>query len=111
MSVEPEALERSLLGGKERDELTAMAEALGLKPAARATKTTLISQILKEAGVDTGEDDKPKRGRGGATANGEAPDNGAADNEPSEGPPQAVDEPAADAPSEPEDAHAPTDEV
>ena len=69
MSVEPKALERSVLEGKERDELTAIAEALGLKPAARATKTTLISQILKEAGVDTGEDDKPKRGRGRATAN------------------------------------------
>jgi transcription termination factor Rho len=77
MSVEPKALERSVLEGKERDELTAIAEALGLKPAARATKTTLISQILKEAGVDTGEDDKPKRGRARATANGEAPDDAA----------------------------------
>ena len=114
MSVEPKALERSVLEGKERDELTAIAEALGLKPAARATKTTLISQILKEAGVDTSDDDKPKRGRARAAANGEAPDTGAADNEASEGAPEAVDEPVADTPSEPDDAHeahAPPEEV
>jgi len=101
MSVEPKALERSVLEGKERDELTAIAEALGLKPAARATKATLISQILKEAGVDTGDDDKPRRGRPRAAANGEVPDDpviteqGAA-----EASIEAVDEPDADAPSE-----------
>jgi transcription termination factor Rho len=107
MSVEPKALERSVLEGKERDELTAIAEALGLKPAARATKTTLISQILKEAGVDTGEDDKPKRGRGRATANGEAPDDAApSERQPAEGVPDSVDEPGADTPSERDEIHA-----
>ena len=116
MSVEPKALERSVLEGKERDELTAIAEALGLKPAARATKTTLISQILKEAGVDTSEDDKPKRGRGRATANGEA-SNDAAQSEThpgdaiSEGAgPEAaidvVDAPEEDTSSEDEEIHA-----
>jgi transcription termination factor Rho len=60
MSVEPQALERSVLERKERDELAAIAEAMGVKAGARTSKANLIGQILREAGIETG-DDKPKR--------------------------------------------------
>ncbi|MCA1671469.1 MAG: hypothetical protein LC799_04460, partial [Actinobacteria bacterium] len=62
MSMAPQALERSVLERKERDELAAIAEAMGVKPAARASKATLIDQILREAGIETGEE-RPKRTR------------------------------------------------
>ncbi|MFN2607646.1 MAG: hypothetical protein ABR511_07070, partial [Acidimicrobiales bacterium] len=62
MSLAPQALERSVLERKERDELAAIAEAMGVKPSARASKTTLIDQILREAGIETAED-RPKRAR------------------------------------------------
>jgi transcription termination factor Rho len=76
MSVEPQALERSVLERKERDELAAIAEAMGVKAGARTSKANLIGQILREAGIET-EVDKPKRGAAKAksengTANGEA---------------------------------------
>ncbi|HEX2699686.1 MAG TPA: transcription termination factor Rho [Acidimicrobiales bacterium] len=45
-------LERSVLEGKERDELHAIAEALGLKPSSRAAKATLVGQILRATGVE-----------------------------------------------------------
>ncbi|MDP8993069.1 MAG: Rho termination factor N-terminal domain-containing protein [Actinomycetota bacterium] len=45
-------LERSVLESKERDELHAIAEALGLKPASRTTKANLVGQILRATGVD-----------------------------------------------------------
>src|SRR4051794_41907639 len=60
MGVEPQALERSVLERKERDELAAIAEAMGVKAGARTSKANLIGQILREAGIETG-DDKPKR--------------------------------------------------
>ena len=60
MSVEPQALERSVLESKEREELSTIAEALGLKPGARASKATLVDQILVGIGV---EEPKPKRTR------------------------------------------------
>jgi transcription termination factor Rho len=47
-------LERSVLEGKERDELHAIADAMGLKPTARAAKATLVKKILEAAGVDAG---------------------------------------------------------
>ena len=50
-------LERSVLEAKERDELFAIADALGAKPAARAKKSDLITQILKATGIEpTGRD-------------------------------------------------------
>src|SRR5437588_1269656 len=70
MSVEPQALERSVLERKERDELAAIAEAMGVKAGSRASKATLIDHILREAGIESG-DDKPKRGRATKT---DAPD-------------------------------------
>jgi transcription termination factor Rho len=58
-------LERSVLEGKERDELVAISEALGKKPAARASKATLVDSILRAAGVDVDSENgaKPKRTR------------------------------------------------
>jgi transcription termination factor Rho len=53
-------LERSVLERKERDELATIAAAMGVKPSARASKSTLIDQILREAGIETAED-KPRR--------------------------------------------------
>ena len=69
MSVEPQALERSVLERKERDELAAIAEAMGVKTGARTSKANLIGQILREAGIETG-DDKPKRATKAKSDNG-----------------------------------------
>src|SRR5438874_12824236 len=72
MSVSPQALERSVLERKERDELAAIAEAMGVKANSRTSKANLIEGILREAGVETGEE-KPKRTRAPkADANGDA---------------------------------------
>jgi transcription termination factor Rho len=75
MSMAPQALERSVLERKERDELAAIAEAMGVKPGSRASKATLIDQILREAGIETSAPERPKRGRSSratATQNGQA---------------------------------------
>ena len=60
-------LERSVLEAKEREELFAIADALGTKPTARAKKADLVSQILRATGVEAGEaataEAKPRRGR------------------------------------------------
>ena len=70
-STAPQALERSVLERKERDELAAIAEAMGVKPAARASKATLIDQILREAGIETAPaEERPRRSRSRASANG-----------------------------------------
>ena len=58
---------RSLLERKERDELKAIAQSLGLEPASRTTKASLIGQILKATGVDDAS------ANGDAKANGERP--------------------------------------
>jgi transcription termination factor Rho len=44
-------LERSVLEAKEREELYAIAEALGTKPGSRARKSDLIVQILRATGI------------------------------------------------------------
>jgi transcription termination factor Rho len=60
-------LERSVLEAKEREELYAIAEALGTKPGSRARKSDLIVQILRATGVVVDEEepdatvDKPRR--------------------------------------------------
>src|SRR5919202_946922 len=90
MSVEPQALERSVLERKEREELATIAEAMGVKSAARASKATLIDQILTEAGVEAPVE-KPRRSR----ARTQAPSgNGAADGDAVTGatPPPATDD-------------------
>ena len=59
-----EPLERSVLERKERDELATIAEAMGVKPTSRASKSTLIDSILREAGIETAPpEDKPRRAR------------------------------------------------
>jgi transcription termination factor Rho len=68
MSVEPQALERSVLERKSAEELQAIAEALGAKTPSRARKADLVDAILREAGVETappeGEaPERPKRTR------------------------------------------------
>jgi transcription termination factor Rho len=45
-------LERSVLEAKERDELLAIATALGASPAARAKKADLITSILRATGIE-----------------------------------------------------------
>src|SRR5215218_6933326 len=66
MSEQPQ-LERSVLERKERDELAAIAEAVGLKPGTRVKKADLIDSILRATGVDTAAEEaapaKPKRTR------------------------------------------------
>ncbi|MEY2477853.1 MAG: transcription termination factor Rho [Actinomycetota bacterium] len=67
-------LERSVLEGKERDELHAIADAMGLKPTSRSAKATLVTKILQAAGVEeTGENGgkKPRATRSRAAANGD----------------------------------------
>jgi len=75
-------LERSVLEAKERDELFAIAQALGSKPSARTKKADLVSQILQVTGVEEAAApvEKPRRARSGraaATAERAAPANGA----------------------------------
>jgi hypothetical protein len=72
-------LERSVLEGKERDELHAIADAMGLKPTSRSAKATLVTKILQAAGIeDTGENGAKKSARtprGKAAANGDEASN------------------------------------
>ena len=60
-------LERSVLEAKERDELFAIADALGAKPGARAKKADLVTQILRATGIEPDEGgepvEKPRRTR------------------------------------------------
>jgi transcription termination factor Rho len=61
-------LERSVLEAKDREELYAIADALGTKPTSRAKKADLIAQILRATGVEgdggTAEPaEKPRRTR------------------------------------------------
>ena len=48
--VAAEALEQSVLDSKDKDQLLAIAQALGIKTNARASKATLIDKILETAG-------------------------------------------------------------
>ncbi|HEV8114776.1 MAG TPA: hypothetical protein VGP53_00955, partial [Acidimicrobiales bacterium] len=95
MSGAPQ-LERSVLEAKERDELHAIADALGQKPAARAKKTELVDLILRATGVAPAEEPsepaKPRRPTrkkvtAAAAANGDA---APAPDGPHEGLPPAV---------------------
>ncbi len=57
MSIEPEALDRSVLESKGRDELQAIAAAIGAKPGSRARKAQIVDSILAAAGIEsTGSD-------------------------------------------------------
>ena len=67
-------LERSVLEGKERDELHAIADALGLKPASRTKKADLVDKILQVTGV-------APTGNGSSGSRESAPTNGTASDE------------------------------
>ena len=56
-------LERSVLEAKEREELFAIANALGTRPTSRARKSELVTQILQATGVEVpgSEADRPRR--------------------------------------------------
>ena len=62
-----EALERSVLENKDRDQLVTIASAIGAKVAARASKATIIDKILETTGVTPSAKEaapaRPVRGR------------------------------------------------
>ena len=67
-------LERSVLERKERDELHAIAGALGLKPGTRTKKADLIDQILGATGVgDAGESENGSVSNGAVPAEAQRP--------------------------------------
>jgi len=59
--VAAEALEQSMLESKDKDQLLAIAQALGIKTNARAAKATLISKILETTGVGPAAAAEPSR--------------------------------------------------
>ena len=70
-------LERSVLERKERDELQAIARAMGVQPGARARKADLVDLILATAGITSGGASTPEGpdggGDNGATVEAPAP--------------------------------------
>ena len=64
-------LERSVLEGKERDELHAIADALGVKPGSRTKKADLVDKILQATGVTAETNGSSDNGNG--SSNGDAP--------------------------------------
>jgi transcription termination factor Rho len=67
-------LERSVLEGKERDELSAIAQAMSLKTNSRTKKADIIDQILDATGVTSGSGAVASNGDGeGGDANGAKP--------------------------------------
>ncbi|HEX3460717.1 MAG TPA: hypothetical protein VHT49_07415 [Acidimicrobiales bacterium] len=61
-------LERSVLEGKERDELHAIAQALSVKTTTRTKKADMIDGILKATGVSVDEGASPGSGDNGGAA-------------------------------------------
>jgi transcription termination factor Rho len=68
-------LERSVLEGKERDELHAIAQALSVKTNSRTKKADIIDGILKATGV-AGDDEPTSRTSNGRAAAGAGTDDG-----------------------------------
>ena len=68
-------LERSVLEGKERDELSAIAQAMSLKTTTRTKKADIIDRILDATGVTANGDSAHGHGANGAT-NGGSPGSG-----------------------------------
>ncbi len=81
-----EALEKSALEAKDKDQLVAIAEALGVKTSARSSKAALVDLILEKTGTDAGPaPEKPDRDRSDSRADargGSRNDGTAADAEP-----------------------------
>ena len=55
-----EALEKSALESKDKDQLMAIADALGVKTTARASKATLVEKILEKTGANDAPAPAPK---------------------------------------------------
>ena len=72
-----EALEQSVLESKDKDQLLAIAKALGLKASARTKKSDIIDQILETTGSARGANGEAPPATtatvNGSTANGDAP--------------------------------------
>ncbi len=66
-------LERSVLEGKERDELSAIAQAMSLKTNSRTKKADIIDQILDATGVTSGSTAASNGDGEGGDANGAKP--------------------------------------
>ena len=62
-----ETLERSVLEGKDRDQLVAIASALGLKALSRAKKGEIIDRILEHTGAGPASATPPRRATATAT--------------------------------------------
>jgi transcription termination factor Rho len=113
MSVEStEALERSVLESKDREQLLAIAGALGVKATSRAKKADIIAKILEQTGgAPAGEAPAPKA----RTRNGNANGNGRASSRAATGAPAppAEDEaaPSPEAASAPPAPAPPTDDA
>ncbi|MFM7534958.1 MAG: transcription termination factor Rho [Acidimicrobiales bacterium] len=61
MSEGSETLERSMLEGKDREQLVAIASALGVKAGSRAKKSEIIDRILESTGVTVAAPAAPAR--------------------------------------------------
>ncbi len=80
-----EALEKSALESKDKDQLIAIAEALGVKASARSSKATLVDQILEKTGATAPAAPKPRAGRTAKVApSDEAADTSSDDNDDAE---------------------------
>ena len=66
-------LERSVLEAKEREELVAIADALGARPGPRAKKADLITHILRATGIESEPSAAPEGEAGAAGAGDAAP--------------------------------------
>ena len=104
-----EALEQSMLESKDKEQLLAIAQALGIKTTSRAAKATLIDKILETTGGGSAAADPvstnghvTKAPKGGAPAPAEAPNaQPAAEVAPAEiEAPAAVEPPAVEQPSD-----------
>src|SRR6188472_2558756 len=72
MSVEStEALERSVLEGKDREQLLAIAGALGVKATSRAKKADIIAKILEQTGGAGAPAEAPAPARASRARNGD----------------------------------------
>ena len=69
-------LERSVLEGKERDELQAIAQAMSLKTTSRTKKADIIDRILEATGVSDGAPAPATNGHGKKAAAGDVRANG-----------------------------------
>ena len=66
-----EALEQSVLESKDKDQLLAIAKALGVKASARTKKSDIIGQILETTGGVSRPVDAPAAANGAGVAHGE----------------------------------------